>query len=202
MSDLANLAHAISACRVCSDLLPADVTGGPRPVVQLSATARICIAGQAPGARVHASGVPFDDPSGDRLRDWMGIDRATFYDSKRLAIVPMGFCFPGTAPKGGDYPPRPECAPLWRERVFNAMPQIETILLVGLYAQGWNLAPKESKPKSVTERVKDFRSYMPRYFPLPHPSWRNTGWIKANPWFATDVLPELRAVVARLINSP
>jgi uracil-DNA glycosylase len=199
MSDLDRLKKDISACRVCANVLPADVVGGPRPVVQLSARARLCIVGQAPGARVHASGIPFNDPSGDRLRDWMGIDRTAFYDPHRLAIVPMGFCYPGTAPKGGDYPPRPECAPLWQDRVFTAMPQVETILLIGLYAQRWRLSAHEAKEKSVTERVQAFAAYMPRFFPLPHPSWRNSGWLKAHPWFETDVLPHLRQVVARLM---
>jgi len=194
--DLANLAAEIGACRICADVLPADVTGGPRPVVRLSATARLCIAGQAPGARVHASGLPFDDPSGDRLRDWLGIDRAQFYDSSKLAIVPMGFCFPGTNPKGGDYPPRPECAPKWRQRVFAAMPQIETILLVGLYAQAYDLGPGAS----VTDRVRAFRKDWPRLIPLPHPSWRNTGWLKANPWFQAELLPPLRALVRELMG--
>ena len=193
--DLANLAAEIGACRICADVLPADVTGGPRPVVRLSATARLCIAGQAPGARVHASGLPFDDPSGDRLRDWLGLDRTQFYDSSKLAIVPMGFCFPGTNPKGGDYPPRPECAPNWRQRVFAAMPQIETILLVGLYAQAHDLGPGVS----VTQRVRRFTDHWPQLIPLPHPSWRNTGWLKANPWFETDLLPPLRTLVRELV---
>jgi uracil-DNA glycosylase len=193
--DLANLAAEIGACRICADVLPADVTGGPRPVVRLSATARLCIAGQAPGARVHASGLPFDDPSGDRLRDWLGLDRTQFYDSSKLAIVPMGFCFPGTNPKGGDYPPRPECAPKWRQRVFAAMPQIETILLVGLYAQAHDLGPGVS----VTQRVRRFTDHWPQLIPLPHPSWRNTGWLKANPWFETDLLPPLRTLVRELV---
>jgi uracil-DNA glycosylase len=194
--DLAVLAAEIGACRICADVLPADVTGGPRPVVRLSATARLCIAGQAPGARVHASGLPFDDPSGDRLRDWLGLARDQFYDQSKLAIVPMGFCFPGTNPKGGDYPPRPECAPLWRQRVFAAMPQIETVLLVGLYAQAHDLGPGVT----VTDRVRAFRDHWPRLIPLPHPSWRNSGWLKANPWFEAELLPPLRALVKELME--
>jgi uracil-DNA glycosylase len=200
MSNLNTLAQEIAACRVCADVLPDDVAGGPRPIVRMSATARLCIAGQAPGLRVHKSGVPFDDPSGDRLREWMGISREIFYDTRHLAIVPMGFCFPGTNPKGGDYPPRPECAPLWRAKVFAAMPQIETILLVGLYAQKWALAAHEVTPLSVTERVRNFTQYLPRYLPLPHPSWRNSAWLKANPWFDREVLPTLRAIVAQAIH--
>ena len=194
--DLGSLAAEIAACRVCADVLPAEVTGGPRPVVRISSTARLCIAGQAPGARVHASGIPFDDPSGDRLRDWMGLSRDQFYDSAKLAIVPTGFCFPGTNPKGGDYPPRPECAPLWRQRVFAAMPQVETILLVGTYAQAHDLGPGVS----VTDRVRAFRDTWPRLIPLPHPSWRNSGWLKANPWFEAELLPPLRALVRDLTS--
>lgn len=192
---LADLVARVRQCRACADVLPPDVTGGPRPVLRVSATARLCIAGQAPGARVHASGVPFDDPSGDRLRAWMGIDRATFYDESRLAIVPMGFCFPGTNPKGGDHPPRPECAPLWRAQVFKALPAVETILVVGAYAQAWHIG--DGRP--MGETVRAFASHAPRLFPLPHPSWRNNVWLKANPWFEAEVLPALRDLVARLL---
>jgi uracil-DNA glycosylase len=157
------------------------------------------VASQAPGTRVHASGLPFDDPFGDRLRAWMGIDRATFYDDGWLATVPMGFCFPGQDAKGGDLPPRPECAPRWRAEVLGGFQAIELILLVGQYAQRWHLGERQSR--GLTETVRRWRSIhdasaTPLLFPLPHPSWRNTAWLKANPWFEAEVLPALRAAVA------
>jgi uracil-DNA glycosylase len=179
------LAMRIAACRVCEGVIPK-----PRPVVRLSATARLCIAGQAPGIRVHQSGLPFDDPSGNRLRQWMGIDRARFYDASRIAIVPMGFCFPGWDAKGADRPPRPECKATWHRLVFEAMPQLETILLIGRYAQAWHL--RERAKDSLTETVRAWRDYAPRFIPLPHPSWRNSGWLKANPWFDVEIVPALR----------
>ena len=158
------------------------------------------VAGQAPGARVHKSGIPFDDPSGDRLRDWMGVDRSTFYDQSRLAIVPMAFCFPGYDARGSDLPPPKICASTWRDEVIAAMPQVELTLLVGQYAQGWHI--KDRRKASLTETVRNWQEYGPSILPLPHPSWRNTGWLKRNPWFEQDVLPWLRAEVARLVSPP
>jgi len=181
------------ACRHCAELLPL----GPRPTLQASARARLLIVGQAPGSKVHATGIPFNDPSGDRLREWLGIDRATFYDAERLAIVPMGFCYPGRDPRGGDLPPRPECAPLWHPRLLPALPAVELILLVGLYAQAHYLGPR--RKSSLTETVRAWRDYAPQFVPLPHPSWRNTAWLKKHPWFESEVLPELRGRVAALI---
>ena len=187
------LLKEIRACQICAGELPHE----PRPVIRAKETARIVIAGQAPGTRVHASGVPFTDPSGDRLRDWLGIDKATFYDDTRIAIVPMGFCFPGLDAKGGDLPPRKECAPAWREKVFAKLKHIELTLLVGSYAQAWHL--KSCEP--LTETVKAWRDVGPNFIPLPHPSWRNNGWIKKNPWFEAELLPHLRRRVSRILNA-
>ena len=164
---------------------------GPRPIVQLSGNARLLIASQAPGARVHERGLPFWDDSGSRLRDWLGLDRDVFYDAQRVAILPMGFCYPGRLPQGGDRPPRPECAPLWRDRLLALMPGVRLTLLVGAHAQAHVLGPAP-----MTGRVRDHRAYLPRYFPLPHPSWRTKVWAARNPWFAESVLPALRAEVA------
>ena len=187
----------ISACRICADRFAATETAHqPRPVVRVSPSARILIAGQAPGARVHASGLPFDDPSGDRLRDWMGVDRATFYDRGRIAVLPMAFCFPGYDAKGSDLPPPPICAKTWRAQVLAALPRVGLTLLVGQYAQRWHLGPRRGK--SLTETVRNWRAYGPALLPVPHPSWRNTAWLKKNPWFAEEVLPWLRSQVAQL----
>ncbi|MFN4059835.1 MAG: uracil-DNA glycosylase family protein [Paracoccus hibiscisoli] len=181
----------IRACRICRDRFAATATGHrPRPVVWFSRTARVLIAGQAPGARVHASGLPFDDRSGDRLRDWMGIDRPTFYDRDRIAIVPMAFCFPGYDARGADLPPPPICAATWRAPVM-ALLQPRLTLLVGGHAMRWHLGAR-----SVTATVRDWRAHAPNVIPLPHPSWRNTGWLRANPWFQADLLPALRDHVA------
>lgn len=155
------------------------------------------MAGQAPGNRVHASGVPFSDPSGERLRDWMGISPDIFYDTERIAIVPMGFCFPGLDQNGGDLPPRRECSREWHERIFGQMRQLELILLIGGYAQRWHLGTKARG--GVTETVRHWRDYLPRYLPLPHPSWRNSGWLRRNIWFEDEILPHLRTEVHRLI---
>jgi uracil-DNA glycosylase len=200
---LAELTASIRACRICRDApqgraLPHE----PRPVVVPSSTARILVAGQAPGTRVHASGIPFDDRSGDRLREWMGIDRPTFYDAARIAIVPMGFCFPGQDAKGGDLPPRRECAPAWRKPLLDMMPQVDLVLAIGLHAQRWHLGP--SAGTSLTANVQGWRGVFerpgsPRILPLPHPSWRNTGWLKRNPWFEQELLPALRGEIARRI---
>ena len=192
------LSDQITACRACADEFAATHTGHtPRPVAWLSATAPILIAGQAPGMRVHESGVPFDDRSGDRLRDWMGVDRATFYDRARVAILPMAFCFPGYDAKGGDLPPPKRCAALWREQALAAMPQVRLTLLVGGYAQKWMLGARAAR--TLTETVSRWRDYGPDIIPLPHPSWRNTGWLRKNPWFEAEVLPELRAKVGALL---
>ncbi len=191
---LATLVPQIKQCQICAPHLPHD----PRPVLQVSPTARICIAGQAPGVRVHKSGIPFTDPSGDRLRQWMGMDEETFYDAARVAIVPMGFCFPGLDEKGGDLPPRRECAETWHARLFEALPQVEFVLLVGAYAQKWHLG-KRAKG-SLTQTVVAWAEYGPDFLPLPHPSWRNNAWLKKNPWFEIQVLPELRTRVAELIE--
>lgn len=190
----------VRACRHCRDTpqgtpLPHE----PRPVVRGRPTARLLIASQAPGTRVHASGLPFDDPSGDRLRSWMGVDRATFYDDRWLATLPMGFCFPGQDAKGGDLPPRPECARRWRAEVMGAFANVELILLVGQYAQRWHLGDQAAG--GLTETVRRWRSIYnptrsPRLLPLPHPSWRNTAWLKAHPWFEAEVLPLLKTEVA------
>lgn len=202
---LDRLVRDIRRCRRCVDApdgspLPHD----PRPVLRVSATARIAIVGQAPGTRVHASGVPFTDPSGVRLRAWMGISDAAFYDEARIAIIPMGFCFPGLDKAGGDLPPRAECAPLWRARLFALLPQLELVLLVGMYAQRWHLGSECGA--TLTETVQDYRRVLalpcrPHFFPLPHPSWRNNAWLKRNPWFETALLPELRQRVAALIHT-
>lgn len=182
----------IQACRICAGHLPL----GPRPLLRVSATARLAVCAQAPGTRAHVAGLTFDDASGDRLRDWLGLGRAQFYDTARVAVVPMGFCYPGTSPRGGDYPPRPECAPAWRKQVFERMPQLELKLLVGTYAQAWHLGPR--RRRGLTATVAAWRDYLPEFLPLPHPSWRNTGWIKANPWFSTDLLPYLKERVQEL----
>lgn len=201
--DVEALSKQISTCRKCiEDPIGSPIPHDPRPVAVLSSKAKLMIIGQAPGTRVHASGKPFTDPSGDRLRDWMGIDEEVFYNPNKLAIAPMGFCFPGLDAKGGDLPPRKECAPLWQSQVLEAMPQIELILLIGMYAQKFHM--KENACKTLTETVKNWRSVFnesaaPKLLPLPHPSWRNSGWIKKNEWFSTDLLPQLRKEVARLV---
>ncbi len=199
---LAALVAAIRACRVCRDgPLGATLPHEPRPVLQVSATARLLISGQAPGTRVHASGRPFTDPSGERLRAWMGISADVFYDARRVAIVPMGFCFPGLDAKGGDLPPRRECAPRWRADLLAALPRVELILLVGQYAQRWHLGTRSS----LTATVADWRTIVaeapegaPRLMPLQHPSWRNNGWLRSKTWFEAELLPTLQAEVARL----
>jgi len=204
---LERLGQEIAACRVCRDRPargPEDrLPHEPRPVVVMSSRARILIAGQAPGLRVHESGLPFDDASGDRLRQWLGVDRAGFYDRDRFAIVPMGFCFPGYDAAGSDLPPRRECAPLWRKRVLDAMSQIELILVIGQYAQAYHLGA--ARMRSMTDTVAQWRHYLfdgsaPAVLPLPHPSWRNSGWLKRHPWFEAELLPELQKRVKDLIR--
>jgi uracil-DNA glycosylase len=201
---LRSLLGEIGACRICRDAprgkpLPHE----PRPVLRVSLAARICLCGQAPGTRVHASGMPFTDPSGDRLRAWMGVTTEEFYDENRIAIIPMGFCFPGLDSHGSDLPPRPECASAWRRRLFEMLPQFELVLLIGAYAQRWHLG--ERGLPDMTATVRNWRSYAqgesrPAFLPLPHPSWRNSGWLKRNPWFETEILPFLRCEVRRLLD--
>ncbi|MBB5518680.1 uracil-DNA glycosylase family protein [Amphiplicatus metriothermophilus] len=191
---LTRLVEEIRACRHCAEHLPHE----PRPVLQAAASARVGIFGQAPGTRVHASGRPFTDPSGVRLRDWLGMSEDVFYDARRVAIVPMGFCFPGLDAKGGDLPPRRECAALWRARLMALLPKLEVCVLVGAYAQRWHLGAR-AKP-SLTETVAAWRDYAPEYFPTPHPSWRNNAWLKRNRWFEAELLPALRARVAAALR--
>jgi uracil-DNA glycosylase len=204
---LATLVEEIRACRVCRDAprYGAPLSHEPRPVFQVSRSARICVAGQAPGVRVHASGRPYTDPSGVRLRSWLGIGEDIFYDPHIVAVVAMGFCFPGLDAKGGDLPPRRECAELWRDRMFALLPNLELILLVGQYAQRWHLGSK-IVGKSLTETVAQWRDVYQsnsrlRLMPMPHPSWRNNGWLKHNPWFETELLPVLRRDIAHIITS-
>jgi uracil-DNA glycosylase len=202
---LDRLIEEIRACRLCRDQ-PVGVRLGhePRPVVRLSATARILVCGQAPGTRVHASGLPFDDASGQRLRSWMGVDRATFYDAARIAFLPMGFCFPGHDRHGGDLPPRRECAPQWRARVLAELSAVRLILLVGQHAQRWHLGPVATA--TLTTTVRDWRLIATpddagvQRMVLPHPSWRNTGWLKRNSWFAAEVIPELQHQVRVVLD--
>ena len=191
MTTLDRLLADVAGCRVCAAHLPL----GPRPVLHVSTTARVLVASQAPGTKVHHAGISFWDASGDRLRSWMGMDRGDFYDARRVAILPMGMCYPGRLPNGGDAPPRPECAPLWRARLLAAMPELRLTLLVGTYAQAAALGPGR-----MTDRVREFRRYLPRSFPLPHPSWRTGIWERANPWFVEDVLPALRTAIADALD--
>ena len=183
----------IAACRACAGELP----HAPRPVVRVSPQTRLLIAGQAPGRRVHESGLPFDDRSGDVLRGWLGIDRETFYGDPRVGVAGMAFCFPGTDPKGGDYPPPPRCAALWRPQLLDALPKVELTLLVGSYAQRWTLP--EAKKRSMTDTVAGWREHLPAVIALPHPSWRNTGWLKRNPWFEDEVTPYLKMRVSEML---
>lgn len=202
-SSLDALLAEIRACRVCAQnpkgrALPHE----PRPVLRVSETAAICVSGQAPGTRVHASGLSFSDPSGVRLRSWMGVTDEEFYDCSRVTVLPMGFCFPGLDRNGGDLPPRRECAPLWRARVLDVLPNVELILLVGLYAHRWHLGAETRN--GMTATVADWRRHLdvprrPKLLPLPHPSWRNNAWLKRNEWFESDLVPTLRSVVRSLI---
>jgi len=191
---LPELLNEIRACRICEDVLPL----GPRPVLRASATARLLIVGQAPGTKVHATGIPWNDPSGDRLRQWLGMDRDTFYDETRIAIVPMGYCYPGGG-KSGDLPPRPECAEHWLPRLLPLLPEIRLTLLIGQYAQAHYL--KDRRKDSLTETVRAWKEYAPEFLPLPHPSPRNIRWFKAHPWFDRDVVPELRRRAGKLIKT-
>jgi uracil-DNA glycosylase len=184
----------IRDCRACAGELP----HAPRPVVRVFPETRLLICGQAPGRRVHESGLPFDDPSGERLRDWLGVDRATFYGDHRIGVAAQAFCFPGTSPKGGDYPPPARCAALWRPRLLAALGRMELTLLVGGHAQTWALGDRARE--NMTETVRAWRSYLPDVLPLPHPSWRNTAWLRRNPWFEAEVVPWLREQTAAMLG--
>ena len=187
-----SLEAEIAACRICADHLP----HGVRPVASFSATARLLIIGQAPGSKVHESGIPWDDASGDRLREWTGLSKDQMYDLARVALVPMGFCYPGKA-SGGDKPPRRECAAQWHERVLDVLPEDRLTLLVGTYAQARYLPA--ARTLSMTDRVRQFRDYLPHFIPLPHPAWRSTIWMRQHPWFEAEVLPILREAVAQRV---
>ena len=208
MSELDRLLTEIRACRRCIESpIGRALPHAPRPVVRAAATARLAIVGQAPGTRVHESGMPFLDRSGDRLREWMGLSGDQFYDERHVAIVPMGFCFPGLDKHGSDLPPRRECAPAWRQRVMSLLPDLELVLVVGSYAQQWHLSRVNEKPhrSNMTDTVAGWREIAarpgrPRLFPLPHPSWRNNVWLRRNPWFEAQLLPDLRAEVARALD--
>ncbi len=192
MSSLSHLLTEVRQCRICETQLPL----GARPVLQCAASARILIAGQAPGSKVHASGIPFDDPSGERLREWMGIDQGIFYDASRIAILPMGFCYPGSG-KSGDLPPRRECEPAWRAQLLGKMKHIQLTLVLGRYAQSYHFP---SHNGSLTELVKNWREHWPALLPLPHPSPRNNRWLKQNPWFETELLPCLKTRVKDILE--
>jgi len=187
------LIQEIAKCTVC---VP-NLVLGPRPVFSAHAKSKIVIIGQAPGTAVHKSGIPWDDPSGDNLREWMGIDKAIFYDTEQIAIIPMGFCYPGKS-KTGDLPPRKECAPLWHDTLLSKMKSVELTLLIGKYAQDYYL--KQSSKRTLTETVRDFQNHLPNFFVLPHPSPRNNIWQAKNSWFKTDVLPEFQNRIKEIIN--
>ena len=192
VSDLESMLARIRGCEICTDL-----PLGPRPVLQAEESAKILVIGQAPGTKVHATGIPWNDPSGDRLRDWMAVDRDTFYDDGRIAIMPMGFCYPGRLERGGDLPPRPECAPAWHDQMRAALPKVELTLLIGMYAQSYYL--KERKSKTLTETVRRWRKFLPETIVTPHPSWRTTAWQRKNPWFEEELVPVLRQRVLALL---
>lgn len=187
---LDRLLAEVRACRLCAAHLPL----GPRPVLRAAGSARLLIVGQAPGTRVHETGVPWNDPSGDRLRGWLALDRPAFYDERRIAIIPTGLCYPGRAAGGGDLPPRPECAPTWHPRLLSHLGALRLTLLVGGYAQAWYLG--RGRRATLTATVRAWRDYLPEFLPLPHPSWRTTAWQRRNPWFEAELLPELRRLVA------
>jgi uracil-DNA glycosylase len=194
---------AIRACRICRDRSDRPLPHEPRPVFQIAPGARLAVCSQAPGNRAHVAGKPFHDPSGVRLRSWMGVDETTFYDPARLAIIPMGFCFPGYDGKGGDRPPRPECASAWHDQLFAALPHLELFLCIGKHSLAYHLP--HTRRRSLTETVRDWRAIAAATAPrtviaLPHPSWRNNAWIARNPWFEAELLPELRARVAAALS--
>jgi uracil-DNA glycosylase len=190
---LLRLLGEIDACRACEASFP----NGPRPVLRVSKTASLLVISQAPGSKVHQTGIPWNDASGDRLRDWIKLDRCTFYDRTKVAFLPIGFCYPGTEPTGGDKPPRPECVALWHERVLEHLPNVQLTLLVGQYAQRRYLG--SHRKKSMTETVKAFAEYGPEFFPLPHPSWRSGIWMRKQPWFEQILIPRLRRAVHSVI---
>ena len=190
---LNNLIKEVHDCTLCAKHLPL----GPRPTLRMAKHAKIVIIGQAPGTKVHKTGIPWNDPSGNRLREWLNVDRDTFYNSRHIAIMPIGFCYPGRLDSGGDKPPRPECAPKWHERLLAELPNTELTLLIGMYAQAFYL--RERKANTLTATVKQWRKYLPEYFPTPHPSWRTISWQKSNPWFEAELLPVLRDKVAALL---
>lgn len=190
---LKGLLREVRACAICEAELPF----GPRPVVRLASSARLLIISQAPGKKVHETGIAWNDPSGDRLRDWLGVDRSIFYDEARVAILPMGFCYPGVEEAGGDKPPRPECAPRWHARLLRHLPDVRLTLLVGQYAQRHYL--RSMRKGSMTETVRAFSEYGPRFLPLPHPSWRSVAWMRKHPWFEQTIIPHLRSVVRPLM---
>ena len=197
MNSPRSLIREIRACRLCAPEFAATATAhDPRPVVWIRPLARVLVAGQAPGARVHESGKPFTDPSGDRLRDWLGIDEGQFYDRNKVAIVPMAFCFPGYDSRGSDLPPPRRCAKTWHGRLLGQLGDVRLTVLVGGHAQRWHLGTQ----LGVTETVRSWRDHAPTVFPLPHPSWRNTGWLKKNPWFETELLPVLRDRVREVLD--
>jgi uracil-DNA glycosylase len=191
MSKLDKVLAEMRGCTLCTDL-----PLGPRPVMRGKASARLLIISQAPGTKVHNTGISFNDRSGDRLRDWLGVDRDTFYDERRIAIMPMGLCYPGRYVKGGDLPPRKDCAPLWHPRLLPLLTKVELTLLVGSYAVNHYLP---NRCDSLSQTVAAWRDYGPKFMPLPHPSWRNTGWLKRHPWFEDDLLPVLRRRVRALV---
>lgn len=186
------LVSRVRACTLCAESLPC----GPRPVIQLSESARLLVVGQAPGRRVHETGLPFNDPSGDRLRQWLDLSREEFYDEQKLAILPMGFCYPGTG-KSGDLPPRPECAPAWRQALLERLPNVALTLVIGQYAHAWHLP---NAARSVTENVRQWRQYWPNLVPMPHPSPRNNLWLRRNPWFEEEVIPTLQSRIRSLLR--
>lgn len=192
-NDFASLLTEIRGCEICASDLPL----GPRPVLRMTETARIAIIGQAPGTRVHESGIPWDDRSGARLREWLALDAKTFYDETRVAIMPMGFCYPGVDKNGGDKPPRKECAPEWHTVLWPHLGEVEITLLVGAYAQKYYLG--KTAKKTMTATVAAWREYQPKFLPMPHPSWRNTAWLRKNPWFEEALLPPLRDRIRALI---
>jgi len=191
--NLDDLAAAVRSCRLCADHLPL----GPRPVLRVSPTARLLIAGQAPGTKVHESGIPWNDASGDRLREWLDLPKSIFYDDTKVAIIPQAFCYPGKG-ANGDLPPPPICQKIWHPRLHAAMPQVETFVLAGRYAQAYHLG--DARKRTLSETVAAWREFCPRHFPVPHPSWHNNHWLKANAWFERDLVPELRKRVRELLD--
>ena len=191
---LHDLLKEVRACEICAPDLPL----GPRPTVVAKSSAKIMIIGQAPGTKVHETGIPWNDPSGDRLRNWLSVTREIFYDGSKIAIMPMGFCYPGRLERGGDNPPRPECAPAWHEKILAGLPNIELTLLVGMYAQKYYLA--EQNKKTLTETVRHWQEFAPAMIPTPHPSWRTTAWLKKNLWFEAELLPVLQQKVRKLLE--